>query len=81
MNHITNVTDEIAAEVERAERLFPPIHNMHEGFGVISEEMDEFKTEVWNFNLRKGRDTRKAARAELIQLAAMCVRTIRDCEL
>jgi len=72
---------QIAKEVERARSMFPSIHNMHEGLGVIWEEFDEFKDEVFLFNLRKGRDTRAKARTELIQLAAMAIRTIMDCEL
>ena len=72
---------QIAKEVERARSMFPSIHNMHEGLGVIREEYIEFEKEVFAFNLRKGRDTRAKARTELIQLAAMAIRTIMDCEL
>jgi hypothetical protein len=78
---IDNLTDEVGSEVKRAMGLFPPIHNMHEGLGVIEEEWEEFRKEVFLFNLAKGRDTRLAARKELVQLAAMCIRTIVDCEI
>jgi hypothetical protein len=71
----------VAAEVERARGLFPAIHNMHEGLGVIREEYVEFEAEVFKYNLAKGRDTRPQAKKELIQLAAMALRTILDCEL
>lgn len=78
---IQHVVNEIGAEVERARQLFPAIHNMHEGLGVIGEEFFEYQLEVFKFNLAKGRDSRPNARKELIQLAAMAVRTILDCDL
>ena len=73
------LAEEVARELTRAQSLFPPIHSPHEGLAVIEEEWEEFKQEVWAFNLNKGRDTRSKMRAELIQLAAMCLRTIHDC--
>jgi hypothetical protein len=69
---------EVACEFIRASSMFPPIHSPHEGLAVIEEEFEEFKQEVWKFNLNKGRDTRPNMRTELIQLAAMCLRTIHD---
>lgn len=72
---------EVEAEVTRAESLFPGLNNPHYYLGVIWEEFEEFKDEVFKFNLNKNRDTRPQMRTELIQLAAMCVRAIRDCEL
>lgn len=75
------LAQEIAAEVQRARTLFPAINNPHEGLAVIYEEFDEFKAEVWRYNLAKGRDTRPEMRKELIQLAAMAMRTILDCSL
>jgi hypothetical protein len=73
----------IVDEVTRARSLFPAIHNLHEGLGIIEEEWEEFKAEVFIHNLNKGpeRDRRKQAKAELIQLAAMAIRTIIDCDL
>jgi hypothetical protein len=73
-----SLATEVARELTRAQSLFPPIHSPHEGLAVIEEEWEEFKKEVWAFNLNKGRDTRPKMRAELIQLAAMCLRTIND---
>lgn len=78
---VGKVVVEVVAEVTRAQDLFP----FEEGFklphyqlGVIEEEFEEFRKEVFAFNIRKGRDTRPAMRAELIQLAAMAVRAILD---
>jgi hypothetical protein len=69
---------DVAKEVVRARSMFPKIHNPHEGLGIIREEYLEFEGEVWKYNPRKGCDTRPAMRTELIQLAAMALRTIMD---
>lgn len=69
---------EVQTELERARKLFKPIHSPHEGLGVVEEEFIEFRDEVFKFNLGKGRDTRPAMRKELIQLATMALRTILD---
>ena len=77
--------DELAAEVvnevDRAESMFPVIASPHEGLAIVQEEFDEFKAEVYRLNLVKGRDTRPQIREELIQLAAMALRMIKDCKL
>lgn len=68
----------VAAEVVRAETKHPtPIHNVAEAYAIILEELQEFWDEV-----RMQTDQRDAAamRKELIQTAAMCVRTILDIE-
>lgn len=75
---IQSVAHEVAAEVERAAELFAPMRGPHEALGTIMEEFDEFKDEVYAFNLGKGRDTRPAMRTELIQLAAMAIRAVVD---
>ena len=69
---------EVEAELARARSLFKPIYSPHEGLGVVMEEFDEFKDEVYAFNLAKGRDTRPKMRTELIQLATMALRTVLD---
>jgi hypothetical protein len=69
---------EVEQELLRARSLFKPIHSPHEGLGVVMEEFEEFKDEVYAFNLSKGRDTRPKMRTELIQLATMSLRTILD---
>jgi len=69
---------EVAAEVARARSMFPAIYSPHEGLAIIREEYLEFESEVWKYNLFKNRDTRPQMRTELIQLAAMALRTILD---
>ena len=66
---------EVAVELERAHK---PIHSPHEALGIVQEEFDEFKEQVYAFNIAKGRDTRPEMREELIQLATMALRTILD---
>jgi len=65
--------------VQRATELFPmndcaQHHLPHYYLGVIEEEFEEFKKEVFAFNLGKQRDTRPAMKGELLQLAAMALR-------
>lgn len=76
MSKVSEVLQAIGAEVERAQSLFSDMVNPHEALGIIQEEFDEFKAEVYRFNPNKGRDTRPEMVAELKQLAAMCVRAI-----
>jgi hypothetical protein len=70
--------NEVTTELARARSLFKPIYSPHEGLGVVQEEFDEFKLEVYKFNLAKGRDTRPEMRKELVQLATMALRTVLD---
>jgi hypothetical protein len=67
---------EIQAELEHAQKKHGPIHSMHEGFAVMLEELEELKAETF-----KQRPNRAIAHDELIQLAAMCIRTIIDVDL
>jgi hypothetical protein len=68
--HVLDVLDEVHMEICRAVTKFPrPQVSAHEGYGVLAEEVHEFFLEVI------GND-REAARKELIQVAAMAIRTI-----
>lgn len=66
---------DIAEEVERARKLWPPMHSLHEAYAVILEEFKEVEAETF-----KRQNTRDAAavRKELIHTAAMCMRAILD---
>jgi hypothetical protein len=75
---LARIVDQVQAETYRAIELFGPHASLHESLGIIEEEFEEFKKEVFAFNLAKNRDTRPQARTELIQLAAMAVRSILD---
>lgn len=72
---LIDLLQEIGDEVARAESLHAPINSAHEGYSVILEELDEFWEQVRM--KRAARDPEKMRR-ELIETAAMCVRTIRD---
>lgn len=76
VNKEESVAAEVVAELRNARINFGAMRGPHEALGVIYEEFDEFKDEVWAFNLNKNRDTRPAMRRELIQLAAMAMRAI-----
>lgn len=78
MTQEQQLMNEVVTELARARSLFKPIYSPHEALGVIREEYIEFETEVFAFNLAKGRDTRPAMRKELIQLATMALRTVLD---
>ena len=89
-NNLMSLLVEVGAELERAEKIHPahvqgsaasPTTTPHGGYAVILEELEEFWEQAKLFNLPKNRDTRPSMRKELIQVAAMALRTIRDCEL
>jgi hypothetical protein len=66
---------EVQQELDRACEKHPPLNSLHEAYAVILEELDEFKAEVWKQKQARSDD---AIRAELVQIAAMCMRTVQD---
>lgn len=72
---LRSITNAIADEVRRAGVNHKPLNSAHEAYSVILEELDEFWDEV-----RKKTEDRSSynMRTELIQTAAMCIRTILD---
>lgn len=78
-------TDRIRAEVHRAIELHAPMNSLHEAHSVILEEFEEFWDEV-KMNPKKlapeeQKDRIRRMQAELLQVAAMCVRATIDCDL
>ncbi len=65
----------VAMELDAARAKHPPQKSLHEGYAVLLEEVDEFWAEV-----KKKSSERSASRLleELIQVAAMAVRTAED---
>ena len=55
-----------------------PLNSAHEAYAVILEELDEFKAEVWK---KASRRDLAAMRQELLQVAAMCARTVENLKL
>lgn len=66
---------DIADEVIRARKLWPPMHSLHEAYAVIEEELDEVKEHM---KLRQNTRVATEVRKELIHTAAMCMRAILD---
>lgn len=67
----------VSDELEKARRKHPGKQNsLHEGYGVILEEVDEF----WDLVKQQKPDKSKILE-ELVQIAAMCQRTAEDLEL
>jgi hypothetical protein len=75
--HLDSIAAEVKAEVTRATEMWGPQANAYEGFGVLLEEVDEFKAHAWmNQKKRDLADMRK----ETIQIAAMAARFLHDIE-
>ena len=68
--------EKVSAEFERAAKLHGPMHSAHEAFAVILEEVEEFKAEVF-----KKRPDRENMLTELVQIAAMCAKTVDNLNL
>lgn len=64
----------VKAELDRAQRKHPiPMHNAHEAYGVLAEEVHEFFLEVISNDKSK-------RRKEAIQIAAMACRYLLECD-
>lgn len=77
--------DRIRGELGRAMKLHAPMNSPHEAYAVILEEIEEFWDDV-KINPKKLDEHEKAKRIahmqmELLQIAAMCIRTTIDCNL
>lgn len=91
-NELNSLLVEVIAELNRAQKAFPPFNSLHEGMSVLREEVDELWDEVKKKQLRKldgefhpdygkkvpNLQRTKAARAEAIQVIAMALRLILD---
>lgn len=69
---------QIETELDYANKLHPPFKSLHEAYAVILEELDEFWDEVKKKESKRDRENIKS---ELIQISAMCVKTIENFEL
>lgn len=75
----------VEIEVDRATRAHAPMATRHDAYAVLLEEVDEFWTEVKK-NPAKMNATEQTAwrtnmRDELVQIAAMAVRSLTDLRL
>ena len=72
---VTDALDETRQELYRATYHFSPIHSPHEGIGIILEEFEELKGEVFKqFSQR----TKEEMRKEAMHVAAMAMRFMVD---
>lgn len=74
--NVAHTTIAVVKEVERAMELHAPIQTRHEAYAVIKEELDEF----WDAVKEKHPSPAEMGK-ELIQVAAMAVRSIVDLQL
>jgi hypothetical protein len=65
----------VAAELASARKGHAPINSLHEGLGVLQEEVFEFTLEVYK---RRSKRNLKNTLAELVQVAAMAQRCAED---
>jgi hypothetical protein len=72
---VEEIVQYVLREVASSSMDNPPMRTLHEGFGVLIEEVDEFWEEVRK--KRNARDIEKI-RKELIQVAAVAVKIVRD---
>lgn len=72
---IKRVLADVALELVRAIKKFPPMRSSHEGYAIILEEVEELWAEVRD-NKRDGSADR--IRKEAIQVAAMALRFVID---
>ena len=72
---MTNFPDFVKNELERAREQNAPINSVHEGYGVILEEVDEFWAEVCK---KKAERDPVNMFNELVQIAAMAQRVAED---
>ncbi len=69
---------EAGNECIRASELHPPLNSAYEAYAIISKELDQFWAEVIE---KREAQSPEAMRKELIQVAAMAIRTIYDLKL
>ena len=62
---------EIEQIADKAYEKHGGMNSFHEAYAVILEELDEFLDEV-----KKKRPDKENSRTELLQIAAMCIKTI-----
>jgi NTP pyrophosphatase (non-canonical NTP hydrolase) len=69
MTMIEDLAAETIAQARRVTAKYGPMHSPHEALGVLLEEVDEFKREVFARDHDHDR-----LRAELIDIACVCLR-------
>jgi hypothetical protein len=73
---LVDLAEEVIREVHRSTTLHGTTNSVHEALGIMDEEYDEFKREVYAYNPNKGRDTKPKMHTELIHMAAVALKAI-----
>ena len=73
-NQAISITTAMIAEVKRARDQFALFSSPHEALGVLYEEYNEVKDEIFKHVV-----DRQKLQIEAVQLGAMCIRLILDC--
>lgn len=68
------IRKQLNSELIDARSKWPAIYSAHEGASVIQEELEEFRGSIHENQSSSNTN----ARIELIQTAAMCIRTLED---
>ena len=72
---LSNILDDVGAEVEDAQLCYPPMTSAHEGLAIIQEELFELQTEVYK---KPSHRSKLEMYHEAKQVAAMAVRFMVD---
>lgn len=75
MNSISDIIDEVRAELSRAIDGFPAFNTAHEGYAVLLEEVDELWAHV---KVKQGKRDVVRMQREAVQVAAMAIRFALD---
>lgn len=80
MERLQDLLNEIADEIYKAINMYPSFNSMHEGYAVLLEEVDELWDRVRIKQGPRRKDVKELIHHECIQIAAMALRMIIDCE-
>ncbi len=69
-----NIGVDLTDEADRAREIYPIFSSLHEGYGVLLEEVTELQAEIF-----KKKPNLKKIKKEAIQVGAMAIRIIQDC--
>jgi len=75
MSKLLDAADDALAEALRASEKHPRMNSHHEAYAVILEELEEYWAEVMK---KPSKRNPAALREELVQTAAMCLRTLAE---
>lgn len=78
-NKITSIVADVIDEFNSATNKHPAFNSRHEAFAILEEEVDELWAEVKK-NHTKNPEAKITQHKEAVQVAAMALRFIYDCD-